>query len=119
MKHTYKKGDRIIITGIQRKEYPFFAVGDVATLTNQDSDGDWWGDFTENEHYSGDGQWCLGSGARTKFQTACSLSEEQIGREASEQFDFQRAFRAARALIDATQEVEERRAEYEAAIAGM
>lgn len=119
MKHTYKKGDKVIVTATPRAEYPYFAVGDVVTLTRQDSDGDWWGDFAANEDCWDDGQWCLEGGAGVEFQIACSLSEEQIDREASEQFDFQRAFRAARALIDATQEVEERRAEYEAAIAGM
>jgi len=119
MKHTYKKvteSSSRQLHGRNTHTSPWVTWQRSQTKTQA---GIGWGDFAANEDCWDDGQWCLEGGAGVEFQIACSLSEEQISREVSEQFDFQRAFRAARALIDATQEVEERRAEYEAAIAGM
>ena len=52
----FKIGD--VVEVISTNTQPFFKEGDIATLTHQDKDGDWWGDF---EHYgpSEDRNWCL------------------------------------------------------------
>lgn len=47
-------GDKVVITKCP-DNYGFFSVGDLAVLDYQDSEGDWWAEFS-------DGVWCIQSG---------------------------------------------------------
>jgi len=57
-----KKGDMIAITKTPDDYAYYFKVGDQAILTRRDTKDQWWADFTINDKYSEDGQWCLSDG---------------------------------------------------------
>jgi hypothetical protein len=51
-----KAGDRIVVTETTES---CLSVGDKATLTHQDGEGDWWADFDERCFFDGDNNMCL------------------------------------------------------------
>jgi hypothetical protein len=55
-----KKGDRIEVVRTQGRRY--FLAGDLATLTHQDADGDWWADFDVRHFHDLDNNFCLQEG---------------------------------------------------------
>ena len=64
----FKIGD--VVEVIATYTQPFSKEGDRATLTHQDKDGDWWGDF---EHYGPDEDrnWCLQSNITVFRRVSC------------------------------------------------
>ena len=52
-----KVGDRVV-TVVEID--PYFKKGDRAVLEGEDSDGDWWADFTGNQEHWKKGHWCIG-----------------------------------------------------------
>ena len=61
-----KQGDRVVITKTL-EAYPYFCVGDTATLTQKDDGGDWWADFDAREWNDHDREFCLQDGI-TEFE---------------------------------------------------
>jgi hypothetical protein len=67
-----KAGDKIVMcvgsdSGgmlmVDGKPIIYYRRGDVATLTHQDQDGDWYADFNNqgNDIVQGHGMWCVGT----------------------------------------------------------
>lgn len=53
----FNPGDRVIVTSSLEPHY--VQIGDTATLTHQDSDGDWWADFDTRAWDENDKNFCL------------------------------------------------------------
>lgn len=57
-----KIGDIVEITCIGKGQSRFLHIGDLATITRIDFDGDRWANFNEHQNAQvyGDGIWCIG-----------------------------------------------------------
>jgi len=73
MENTFKPGDKVVITAIPA--YPYFKVGEIAIL-KEEEDGDWWAEFpTERE---GNTQWRLSETCGIKFKKVKDVKRAKV-----------------------------------------
>jgi hypothetical protein len=59
-----KEGDIVVMKSDSEESFsgePYWEKGDKAKLLYKDASGDWWADFSINDEYFGDGEWCIGN----------------------------------------------------------
>jgi hypothetical protein len=59
-----KEGDIVVMKSDSEESFNYvhyWKKGDKAKLLYKDGGGDWWADFSINDKYYDDGQWCIGN----------------------------------------------------------